>query len=155
MTTSKTPEASISVALSRDPVLFERIAPSTYSVRPAFRKDPADAESVLAAAKEKIQRYANGFLAGQNADEEERDDDLDSDVADGTEVDALATPLSDDKNGEPNEVVSCLGNDKEKLHADVDLPNGICTLGKNEMFPFLVAVGFCFIQKYKLQYLII
>ncbi|XP_051126147.1 homeobox-DDT domain protein RLT1-like [Andrographis paniculata] len=128
LSTSKTPEASISVALSRDPILFERIAPSTYCVRPAFRKDPSDAESVIAAAKEKILRYANGFLAGQNADEEERDDDdSDSDVADGTEADALATPLNTNKIDEPNELDSCLRNDKEKPSDDVDLKNEICS----------------------------
>ncbi|KAK4410941.1 Homeobox-DDT domain protein RLT1 [Sesamum angolense] len=116
-TTSKTPEACISVALSRDPVLFERIAPSTYYVRPVFRKDPADAESIIAAAKEKIQRYANGFLADQNADEEERDDS-DTDVAEGTEVDALATPSAENKNTDGNEVGSCSRNGKDKLLDD-------------------------------------
>ncbi|KAG8385512.1 hypothetical protein BUALT_Bualt03G0053000 [Buddleja alternifolia] len=125
LTTSKTPEASISVALSRDPILFERVAPSTYCVRPAFRKDPADAESIIAAAKEKIQRYANGFLVGQNADEEERDDDSDSDVAEATEIDALATPLDVEKIGEPNEVESCSGNGKDKLLDATPLLNGI------------------------------
>ncbi|GER36424.1 homeobox protein [Striga asiatica] len=123
LTTSKTPEASISVALSRDPVLFERVAPSTYCVRPAFRKDPADAESIIVSAKEKIQRYANGFLAGQNVDEEEREDDSDSDVAEGTEVDALATPLVEtNKNGECIEIESCSGNGKEKLLSDPAAP---------------------------------
>ncbi|XP_073058613.1 homeobox-DDT domain protein RLT1-like [Primulina eburnea] len=100
LTTSKTPEASISVALSRDPILFERIAPSTYCVRPAFRKDPADAESIIAAAKEKIQKYAHGILSGQNVDEEERDDDSESDVAEGAEVDVVATPFDGNENGE-------------------------------------------------------
>lgn len=71
LTTSKTPEASISVALSRDPVLFERTAPSTYRVRPPFRKDPADAEAILSAAREKMKRYETGFLAGENADDVE------------------------------------------------------------------------------------
>lgn len=131
MTTSKTPEASISVALSRDPILFERIAPSTYCVRPAFRKDPADAESVIATAKEKIQRYANGFLAGQNADEEERDDDSDSDVAEGTEVDVLAIPLDANKIGECNDFGSCSSDVKDKLPSDDAIHNGIGTVGKN------------------------
>ncbi|XP_073301309.1 homeobox-DDT domain protein RLT1-like [Primulina huaijiensis] len=102
LTTSKTPEASISVALSRDPILFERIAPSTYCVRPAFRKDPADAESIIAAAKEKIQKYAHVILSGQNVDEEERDDDSESDVAEGAEVDVAATPFDGNENGECN-----------------------------------------------------
>ncbi|XP_022847573.1 homeobox-DDT domain protein RLT1-like, partial [Olea europaea var. sylvestris] len=125
LSTSKTPEASISVALSRDPILFERIAPSTYCVRPAFRKDPADAESILAAAREKIQRYANGFLAGQNVDEEERDDDSDSDVAEGAEGDGLATPFDADKNNECNEVVSISGSGKDNHPDAAALRNGI------------------------------
>ncbi|KAL6567386.1 hypothetical protein OROGR_001054 [Orobanche gracilis] len=133
LTTSKTPEASISVALSRDPILFERIAPSTYCVRPAFRKDPADAESIIASAKEKIQRYANGFLAGQNADEEERDDDTDSDVAEGTEVDALAIPLTDaDQNGELNDVGSFSGHGKGKLPEHAALQTEIGSVGTGE-----------------------
>ncbi|KAI3456227.1 hypothetical protein Pfo_012890 [Paulownia fortunei] len=135
LTTSKTPEASISVALSRDPILFERIAPSTYCVRPAFRKDPADAESIIASAKEKIQRYANGFLAGQNADEEERDDDSDSDVAEGTEVDALAIPLDANKNGECNEVGSCSGNGKDKLPDAAAQQSGIGSVDIGESIP--------------------
>ncbi|KAL7129980.1 hypothetical protein ABFS83_13G103000 [Erythranthe nasuta] len=137
LTTSKTPEASISVALSRDPILFERIAPSTYCVRPAFRKDPADAESVIAAAKDKIQRYANGFLSGQNADEEERDDDSDSDVADGAEVDALALSLDANKDGECNELGSCSGDGKGKVPAEDDLQNGISHPGFGESNPDL------------------
>ncbi|KAG9159461.1 hypothetical protein Leryth_011009 [Lithospermum erythrorhizon] len=95
LTTSKTPEASISVALSRDPILFERIAPSTYNVRPAYRKDPADAEAIIASAKEKIQKFANGFLTEQNVeeeDEEERDDDSECDVAEGPEIEDIGTP---------------------------------------------------------------
>ncbi|PWA44121.1 Pentatricopeptide repeat-containing protein [Artemisia annua] len=65
LTTSKTPDASISVALSRDPILFERVAPSTYCVRPPHRKDPADAD--------------------------EKDEDFESEVAKGREID-LGTP---------------------------------------------------------------
>jgi hypothetical protein len=47
LSTSKTPEASIVVALSRHANLFERVTPSTYYVRRAFQKDPCDAEAVL------------------------------------------------------------------------------------------------------------
>ncbi|KAK4485260.1 hypothetical protein RD792_007892 [Penstemon davidsonii] len=129
LTTSKTPEASISVALSRDPILFERIAPSTYCVRPAFRKDPDDAESLIAAAKEKIQRYANGFLVSQNADEEERDDDSDSDIPEGGEADALATPSDTNKKVECNVVASCSGNIIDKLPDDDASQNRIGRLG--------------------------
>ncbi|XP_051129071.1 homeobox-DDT domain protein RLT1-like [Andrographis paniculata] len=135
LTSSKTPEASISVALSRDPVLFERIAPSTYCVRPAFRKDPADAESIIAAAKEKIQRYANGFLSGQNADEEERDEDSDSDVVEATEAERSATPLNTIKNEMIEVGGPYLGNDKEKLPPSVGLENGICSTGIDEGNP--------------------
>lgn len=131
MTTSKTPEASISVALSRDPILFERIAPSTYCVRPGFRKDPADAESLIAVAKERILRYANGFLADQNVDEEEREDDSESDVAEGTEVDALAVTLDANKLGECNQVVSGSCNDKGKLPDDGVVKKEIDGVGKN------------------------
>jgi hypothetical protein len=61
LSTSKTPEASIAVALSRDANLFERVIPSTYYVRPAFRKDPCDAEAVLQTTREKIQLFQSGF----------------------------------------------------------------------------------------------
>ncbi|EFJ15126.1 hypothetical protein SELMODRAFT_422901 [Selaginella moellendorffii] len=56
LSTSKTPEASISAVLSRDTKLFERVAPSTYCVRPVFRKSPEEAEAVLQAAREKIRQ---------------------------------------------------------------------------------------------------
>lgn len=141
MTTSKTPEASISVALSRDPILFERIAPSTYCVRPGYRKDPADAESVIAAAKDKILRYANGFLADQNADEEERDDDSESDVAEGTEVDALSITLVANKNGACSQVVS----DSGKLPNDGLVQNKIGGVGKNLKNVVLFFVATCFL----------
>ncbi|KAJ6707104.1 HOMEOBOX-DDT DOMAIN PROTEIN RLT2 [Salix viminalis] len=95
LTTSKTPEASISVALTRDQKLFERIAPSTYCVRAAFRKDPADAEAILAAARKKIRIFENGFLGGEVADDVERDEDSEGD--EDPEVDDLTTPLSANK----------------------------------------------------------
>ncbi|KAK1591257.1 hypothetical protein Q3G72_004738 [Acer saccharum] len=57
LTTSNTPEASIAVALSRDSKLFERTAPSTYGVRTAYRKDLADAEAILSAARERIRIF--------------------------------------------------------------------------------------------------
>ncbi|PPD95680.1 hypothetical protein GOBAR_DD07289 [Gossypium barbadense] len=76
LTTSKTPEASISVALTRDGKLFERIAPSTYCVRPAYRKDPADAEAILATARRKIRQFENGFLGSKNF-HASADDELD------------------------------------------------------------------------------
>ncbi|KAK1276363.1 hypothetical protein QJS04_geneDACA022461 [Acorus gramineus] len=94
LTTSKTPEASIAAALSRDTKLFERTAPSTYCVRSPYRKDPADAEAILAAAREKIQIFENGLSESEeaekdieDADDVERDDDSECDVADDPEVD--------------------------------------------------------------------
>nr|GMD93116.1 homeobox-DDT domain protein RLT1 [Ipomoea batatas] len=104
LTTSKTPEASISVALSRDPVLFERIAPSTYCVRPAFRKDPANAEEIISVAREKIQRYVNGFLA-----------DTPSDVIKNTDL--------------QNDIGTCSVNGKDNPSVAVDKKNGFDTVG--------------------------
>ncbi|XP_060192893.1 homeobox-DDT domain protein RLT1 [Lycium barbarum] len=132
LSTSKTPEASISVALSRDPILFERIAPSTYNVRLAFRKDPADADAIISAAKEKIQRYANGFLSGQNAEDEERDDDSEGegDVAEGPEVDDLGTPYGVNKNREQCRVLdACLVNGKSKTSDEVAQQIGVDVVG--------------------------
>ncbi|KAJ9170905.1 hypothetical protein P3X46_018968 [Hevea brasiliensis] len=97
LTTSKTPEASIAAALSRDSKLFERTAPSTYCVRPAYRKDPADAEPILSAARERIRIFKSGFVDGEDADEAERDEDSESDVADDPEVDDFGTDLNPSK----------------------------------------------------------
>ncbi|GLT80920.1 hypothetical protein SLA2020_523310 [Shorea laevis] len=108
LTTSRTPEASISVALTRDTKLFERIAPSTYCVRPAYRKDPADAEVILTEARKKIRIFENGFLGGEDTDEVERDEverdeverdeDSECDVDEDPEVDDIATPSNAIKN---------------------------------------------------------
>nr|AMP82916.1 chromatin assembly factor 1 subunit [Catalpa bungei] len=94
LTTSKTPEASISAALSRDTKLFERTAPSTYCVRSPYRKDPADAETILSEAREKIWIYQNGRTEEEEEAEDiekevERDQDSESDVADDPDVDDL------------------------------------------------------------------
>lgn len=83
--------------MTRDTKLFERIAPSTYCVRPAFRKDPADAEAILATARKKIRIFENGFLGGEDADDVERDEDSECDVDEDPEVEDLATPLSVNK----------------------------------------------------------
>ncbi|AQK92148.1 Putative homeodomain-like transcription factor superfamily protein [Zea mays] len=86
LTTSKTPEASISAALSRDTKLFERTAPSTYCVKTPYRKDPDDSEAVLAAAREKIRAFQNALPeceeVEKDVDEAERDDDSECDDAD-------------------------------------------------------------------------
>ncbi|CAN4078885.1 unnamed protein product [Withania somnifera] len=131
LSTSKTPEASISVALSRDPILFERIAPSTYNVRLAFRKDPADADAIISAAKEKIQRYANGFLSGQNAEDEEREDESEGegDVAEVPEVDNLVTPYGVNKKSEQFSVETCLVNGKSKPSDEVAQQIGVDVFG--------------------------
>uniref|UniRef100_A0A0E0L5Q8 Uncharacterized protein n=1 Tax=Oryza punctata TaxID=4537 RepID=A0A0E0L5Q8_ORYPU len=86
LTTSKTPEASISAALSRDSKLFERTAPSTYCVKTPYRKDPADSEVVLAAAREKIRVFQNTISeceeVEKDVDDAERDEDSECDDAD-------------------------------------------------------------------------
>ncbi|KAJ8432424.1 hypothetical protein Cgig2_016054 [Carnegiea gigantea] len=100
LTTSKTPEASIAAALSRDTKLFERTAPSTYCVRSPYRKDPTDAEAILAAAREKIRVFKSGFAEGGEADDVveaddvEKDDDSESDTAEDPEVDDLGIELT-------------------------------------------------------------
>ncbi|CAI0408031.1 unnamed protein product [Linum tenue] len=119
LSTSRTPEASISVALTRDQKLFERVAPSTYCVRTPYRKDPADGEEIIAAARRKIQVFENGFLGGEEdpdevADEVERDDDSEGEVDEDPEVDGLTiTPLSPNRHVEQvNGVINTLlGNE--------------------------------------------
>lgn len=67
LSTSNNLEASLSVVLSKHTALFERTAPSTYRVPSRFRKDPADAESILSAAREKINQNENRFRMEENA----------------------------------------------------------------------------------------
>ncbi|XP_050380666.1 homeobox-DDT domain protein RLT2 isoform X2 [Argentina anserina] len=86
LTTSKTPEASIAAALTRDSKLFERTAPSTYCVRAAYRKDTTDSEAVLSAARERIQIFNSKIFDVKGGDEAERDED--------PEVDDLGTEVS-------------------------------------------------------------
>lgn len=130
LSSSRTPEASIAAALSRDANLFERVAPSTYCVRPAFRKDPVDAEEVLDAAREKISLYQSGMLEGEEADKEvedvdeeaDRDDDYDieeqymddskSEYADATQPSGKAN-LS----AKPEKAVVAGGDEKKKTKA--------------------------------------
>lgn len=123
LTTSKTPEASISVALTRDAKLFERIAPSTYRVRAAYRKDPADAEAILLDARKKIQIFENGFLAVEDADDVEREEESESDEGDeDPEVDDLVNPSSDNKTSEQyDDMNNCSINEKENLSHDIEL----------------------------------
>ncbi|KAJ4729740.1 Homeobox domain-containing protein/DDT domain-containing protein [Melia azedarach] len=127
LTTSKTPEASIAAALSRDTKLFERTAPSTYCVRAAYRKDPADAETILSAARERIRIFKSGFVDGEEADDAERDEDSESDVAEDPEVDDMGTELNpkgipnsgEAKNFNPK---TCLEN--RKSNEAIETPQG-------------------------------
>ncbi|XP_009415249.2 homeobox-DDT domain protein RLT2 isoform X1 [Musa acuminata AAA Group] len=104
LTTSKTPEASIAAALSRDTKLFERTAPSTYCVRSPYRKDPAEADAVLSAAREKIQVFQSALSDSEgaekdteDADDAERDEDSEGDAADDPEVDDASIDAKLDK----------------------------------------------------------
>ncbi|CAL9149375.1 unnamed protein product [Musa hybrid cultivar] len=104
LTTSKTPEASIAAALSRDTKLFERTAPSTYCVRSPYRKDPAEADAVLSAAREKIQVFQSALSDSEGAekdtedvDDAERDEDSEGDAADDPEVDDASIDAKLDK----------------------------------------------------------
>ncbi|MCL7040386.1 hypothetical protein MKW94_028561, partial [Papaver nudicaule] len=108
LTTSKTPEASIAAALSRDSHLFERTAPSTYCVRAAFRKDPNDADAILSAAREKIQIFANGLSDCEEVgkDVEEADDDSECDVAEDPEVDDIDMTSSQKEDHHPAAIVT-------------------------------------------------
>ncbi|KAG5390394.1 hypothetical protein IGI04_031935 [Brassica rapa subsp. trilocularis] len=92
LSTSKTPEASISVALTRDVKLFERIAPCTYCVRAPYVKDPADGDAILAEARKKIKAFENGLTGPEDLNNLERDEDFECDVDEDPEVDDLATP---------------------------------------------------------------
>ncbi|XP_017971057.1 PREDICTED: homeobox-DDT domain protein RLT2 isoform X2 [Theobroma cacao] len=118
LTTSKTPEASIAAALSRDTKLFERTAPSTYCVRSPYRKDPADAEAILSAARERIRVLKSGFV-GEDAEGAERDEDSESDIAEDLEVDDLGAEINPKKemlNSEGSsscDAKTILGNEKE------------------------------------------
>ena len=131
LTTSKTPEASIAAALSRDTKLFERTAPSTYCVRAAYRKDPVDAEAILSAARERIGIFKSGFLDGEDAEDGERDEDTDSDAAEDPDADDLGTETIPEKEAQVSEVnkvneLTPLGNGKERVQvrkAERDLHN--------------------------------
>lgn len=104
--------------MTRDTKLFERIAPSTYRVRAPYRKDPDDAEEILSVARKKIQVFQNGFLAGEDADDVERDEESEcDDVDEDPEVDDIATTslVNEDVNkGDVN-----LGVENENLCHDI------------------------------------
>jgi hypothetical protein len=75
--------------LSRDTELFERTAPSTYCVRPVYRKDPADSEAIYSAARERIRIFKSGFVGAEEANDGERDEDCESDMGKDPEIDDL------------------------------------------------------------------
>lgn len=127
LTTSKTPEASIAAALSRDSNLFERTASSTYCIRPAYRKDPSDSAAILSSARERIQVFKSGFPDGEEADDIERDEDSESDVAQDPEVDDIGNELIPKKVAEHSferDEKNSLENEKETPDAFMDNPQG-------------------------------
>lgn len=85
--------------MSRDTKLFERTAPSTYCVRSAYRKDPADSEAIYSAARERIGIFKNGVVGAEEADDGERGEDSESDVVEDPEIDDLGTETNTKKEG--------------------------------------------------------
>lgn len=119
LSTSKTPEASISVALTRDAKLFERIAPCTYCVRAPYVKDPADGEAILAEARKKIRAFENGLTGPEDLNDLERDEDFECDVDEEPEVDDLVT-LASASNGNDLGVANGLsGKGGDDMSCDV------------------------------------
>ncbi|KAM0938625.1 putative transcription factor & chromatin remodeling DDT family [Dioscorea sansibarensis] len=123
--TSKTPEASIAAALSRDTRLFERTAPSTYCVRQPYRKDPSDADVILSDAREKIQVFQNGFSDGEEAekdvDDAERDEDSECDGVEDPEVDDICVEV------EPNPEFPSSNDLGAKVNYSLDAGKGEAT----------------------------
>ncbi|KAL0795691.1 hypothetical protein Bca101_067068 [Brassica carinata] len=117
--TSKTPEASISVALTRDVKLFERIAPSTYCVRAPYVKDPADGETILAEARKKIKAFESGLAGPDDVNDLEKDEDFECDIDEDPEVDDLATLPSASKNADLGEANGLSGKGAEVMFSDV------------------------------------
>ncbi|KAF5198625.1 Homeobox-ddt domain protein rlt2 [Thalictrum thalictroides] len=138
LTTSKTPEASIAAALSRDGNLFERTAPSTYCVKSAFRKDPADAEAILSAAREKIQIFENGFSDSEGEKDAEdvndvvKDEDSDCDVVEDADV-SVAANLDETK---ASQSLGCSGNGENTPFFETP-QNGVVNVGKH-LSPFIL-----------------
>ncbi|XP_010478217.1 PREDICTED: homeobox-DDT domain protein RLT1 isoform X1 [Camelina sativa] len=119
LTTSKTPEASISVALTRDVKLFERIAPSTYCVRAPYVKDPADGETILADARKKIRAFESGLTGPEDVNDLERDEDFEIDIDEDPEVDDLATLASASKTADLGEANILSGKGGDTMFCDV------------------------------------
>jgi hypothetical protein len=94
LSTTKTPESSITAALSRDTSLFERVAPSTYRVKSRFRKNSEEAERLLQSAVERTRLFQNGAILDTDNVEKETDaiDEVEreqgsDDESDGMDVD--------------------------------------------------------------------
>lgn len=90
-------------------------------MRAAYRKDPADAEAILSAARERIWVFKNGVLDGEDADDGERDDDSESDVAEDPDIDDLGTEINPEKEAPGSQevnksnAISLLRNGKESV----------------------------------------
>ncbi|XP_042972000.1 homeobox-DDT domain protein RLT2-like isoform X3 [Carya illinoinensis] len=144
LTTSKTPEASIAAALSRDSKLFERTAPSTYCVRSAYRKDPADAEAILSAARERIRVFTSGIVDGEDADDAERDGDSESDAGEDPEVDdvgAEINPVKENHNLKEETIVSPKTPVGNEMGSDGIIENPQVDLGNIEDLSSMQAKG--------------
>ena len=76
LSTSKTPESSIAAALSRDTIFFERVAPSTYCVKPQFQKNPEDADRLIQEALERTRLFQSGIIS-DTCNEEKGVEDID------------------------------------------------------------------------------
>ena len=87
-------------------------------MRSPYRKDPADAEAILSAARERIRVFKSGFIEGEDAEGVERDEDSESDIAEDPEVDDLGTEINPKKEmhiseGRSSDTDTILGNGKE------------------------------------------
>lgn len=63
-------------------------------MRAAYRKDPADAESIFSAARERIRTFKSGLLDEEDA---ERDEESESEVVEDLEVDDLVNDINPKK----------------------------------------------------------
>jgi hypothetical protein len=114
--------------LSRDTKLFERTAPSTYCVKTPYRKDPADSEAVLSAAREKIRVFQNALSeceeVEKDVDEAERDEDSECDDADGDDMNIddkdAKSPLVRAQDGAPVTVVCDVKKESKESNSVVN-----------------------------------
>lgn len=139
LTTSKTPEASIAAALSRDSNLFERTAPSTYCVKAAFRKDPANAQAILSEARQKVQIFENGYSDSEGEKETEdveRDEDFECDIVEDPEADYVPITVKSNEGISHSNVAKLSQTAVPSENGEKDAPfhetpdNGHLTVGK-------------------------